>query len=189
MTKVYTKTGDKGETSLVGGSRVLKSDYRIDIYGDVDELNSFIGLLISSVLENKLAIDVETLEIVQNNLFNLGSQLACEVDKRDQYKLPAIDNALTHLLEKKIDLMDEDLQKLKNFILPGGSVPASFAHLARTICRRVERKLVAANCDLNYTLPENGINFINRLSDYLFVYARFINLKLGKPEVLWSPKK
>ncbi len=180
MAKIYTKTGDKGQTALIGGTRISKSNLRIDLYGEVDELNSFIGYLRSYE-------DNELLQIVQNQLFNLGSLLACTIDKRAEYKLPAIDSSLIESLEKSIDKMNEELAELKNFILPTGSKAASVAHLCRTVTRRVERKLVNFSEQLQGEEPESSFEFMNRLSDYFFVLSRYLNKKENISETIWTP--
>ncbi len=181
MAKIYTKTGDKGETSLVSGSRVSKADQRIDLYGEVDELNSFVGFLATVVNEKAL------LEKIQSTLFNLGSQLACEAEKREQFQLPKIPVELVLQLEQAMDQMDQSLKPLKNFILPGGSEAAARAHLCRVIARRVERHLLNYHTLSNEALPENSVTFLNRLSDYFFVLSRYLNHQQGEPEVLWKP--
>ncbi len=180
MVKIYTKTGDKGKTALIGGTRISKSDLRIDLYGEVDELNSFVGYLRSHD-------DNQLLPIIQNQLFNLGSMLACTLDKRSEYKLPPISFTLIDSLEKSIDEMNEDLSELKNFILPTGSKAASVAHLCRTVSRRVERKLVNFSEQLKDEEPENSLILLNRLSDYFFVLSRFLNKKENITEKIWRP--
>lgn len=180
MAKVYTKTGDKGYTGLVSGARVSKGHEQIDLYGEVDELNSHLGYL-NSIAQNDSYYEI--MLAVQNALFDLGSNLACEVEKRLQYKLPQVKSSLIEELESSIDKMDKELQPLKNFILPGGSTDSAYAQICRTVCRRVERKLVRFQDDL----PENSLEFLNRLSDFLFVYARFLNKNSGREEILWRP--
>lgn len=196
MAKIYTKTGDDGTTGLVNGKRVVKFDHRIDLYGDVDELNSFIGLVVSYLtqLDNSTednSSDIEgqilLLKQVQHNLFNLGSQLACELNDRAKYNLPDIDPALVSSVEKNIDKMTEDLGPLRNFILPGGSVISATVHVARTTARRVERKLVEFN-QTTEKAPTSSVILLNRISDYLFVLARYVNKCLGYSEDQWSPK-
>jgi len=179
--KVYTKTGDKGETGLVGGTRVSKSEPRIDLYGEVDELNSVIGLGVSYLDKKQFSKEIRLLQKIQNNLFNLGSQLACEADKREQFKLPQIEVNLIADLEAEIDNMDESLEPLKNFILPGGTQAAAAFHLARTVTRRVERKGVGFN-----EAPSHMHAFLNRLSDYFFVLSRYINKVSGKSDIEWT---
>ncbi|MBL7664153.1 MAG: cob(I)yrinic acid a,c-diamide adenosyltransferase [Bacteriovoracaceae bacterium] len=185
--KIYTKTGDKGKTSLVSGTKISKGDLRIELYGEVDELNSCLGIVLSSIeSKNELKAQFALLSKIQHALFDLGSNLACEADKRAKYKLPTIKTVLITGLEESIDQMQEELPALKNFILPGGALSASFTHLARTVCRRAERKLVnffETNKDESF---ENSIEFLNRLSDFLFVLSRYINLKAGTNEVTWS---
>lgn len=189
MTKIYTKTGDKGLTGLVSGTRISKSDHRIELYGDIDELNSFIGVCSIDLKKNNLMSDYLLILKIQSALFDLGSNLACEANLREKFKLPKLDSALVGLLESAIDRMDSELPKLENFILPGGSSEAAKLHVTRAIARRVERKLVSYGESSNESLPENSIIFINRLSDYLFQLARFINLKLKVSEVSWEPLK
>ncbi|MCB9093173.1 MAG: cob(I)yrinic acid a,c-diamide adenosyltransferase [Halobacteriovoraceae bacterium] len=181
MVKIYTKGGDSGQTSLVSGTRVLKSDSRIDLYGDIDELNSFCGhtLRVIQSFETKVL-----LQKIQNTLFDLGSQLACEAAKRQTYKLPQIKIDLIQEMESSIDQMQSELPKLKNFILPGGSEASSRLHLCRVIARRVERKLV----DFSQVedLPEHALIFLNRLSDYFFVASRYENHLCQEAEILWG---
>ncbi len=185
--KVYTKGGDRGETGLVGGTRVSKSDQRIDLYGEVDELNSWVGVVVSH-LDNKLFInEIESLKTIQNLLFDLGSNLACEAEKRKAFKLPAIKEKSISNIELAIDRLDSECPKLTNFILPGGGAAASFLHLSRTVCRKVERKLIQYQKTTGEELPENSVKFINRLSDFFFVLSRYVNLKMGESEVLWKP--
>jgi cob(I)alamin adenosyltransferase len=182
-TKIYTKTGDKGTTSLVNGDRVPKSHLRLETYGSVDELNSVIGLLRTHLQSYAFHAADEVLKITQNHLFNLGSQLAC-ADAKIAKTLPQISEEHIVELEKEMDAMSKDLPPLKNFILPGGHILASHAHLARTVCRRVER----ACCRLAETdsVPDAGIAYLNRLNDYFFVLARFFNHSLGVEEVIWE---
>lgn len=184
---VYTGGGDKGETSLVSGNRVSKGDHRIHTYGEVDELNSHLGVVLS-LMRSQVVFEEEydTLERIQCSLFDLGSNLACEQEFRDKYKLPQLSRDKVEVLEKVIDRLDSQLPTLKNFILPGGSLIASHLHVARTVCRRIERDLVAYEQQNTELLPENSIVFINRLSDYLFVMARYVNFKLHIEEVLWK---
>lgn len=181
MTKIYTKSGDKGETGTVDGKRLKKSETMIDIYGEVDELNSTIGLIVSALDKNLFKDAIVQIERIQSELFNLGSNLACSLEKRLEYKLPQITSSDVTKLEEAMDLMDKNLSELKNFILPGGHLAASFAHLARSVCRRVERKMVGqmALC------PDFSIQYINRLSDYFFVLARFINASSGNQDKPW----
>lgn len=186
MSKVYTKTGDKGLTGLVSGQRVSKSDFRLETYGEVDHLNSMIGALIQHLNSNKIFNDdSQFLENIQNKLFNLGSLLACPTEERAKFKLTEICEDDVNAIEKRIDLIETELPPLSNFILPGGSLPASYAHLCRTQARNLERLMVKNFKDLN-ELPENSLMFINRLSDYFFDLARVINVKLKVKETIWK---
>jgi cob(I)alamin adenosyltransferase len=178
--KIYTKTGDQGETSLIGGSRVPKSHARLEAYGTVDELNSLTGLLRSHCDEFP-AVDA-TLEVIQHRLFQVGSHLACE-NETIRSQLPKFEASWSELLETKMDEMSESLPPLKNFILPGGSEAACRAHICRTVCRRAERKLFAIG-GLADTEKEIG-RYLNRLSDYFFVLARWFNLRLNVEDVIW----
>lgn len=182
--KVYTKTGDKGKTSLIGGVKVAKTHPRLHAYGTVDELNSLLGLLICEIEEiPELHSLVHQIHRIQNELFNLGSILAC-ANKKLLKNLPQIKPEHTSALEAEIDEMTESLAPLKQFILPGGSRAAAYFHLGRTICRRAERhttSLIAKNPEL---LP--CMIYLNRLSDYLFVGARFANHKLKINDRVWA---
>lgn len=189
MSKIYTKTGDSGTTGLVSGSRISKSDTRIDLYGDVDELNSFIGVISTDVKKIKLDDDYQLIIKIQSALFDLGSNLACEANLRAHYKLPQIHVGLIDMMEKAIDRMDKELPKLKNFVLPGGTGEAAKLHVTRTIARRVERKLIGYSESTKEVLPENSVIFLNRLSDYLFQLARYANFKLNTKEIEWIPFK
>lgn len=186
MAKIYTKTGDKGSSSLVGGTRVSKNDPRLNSYGEVDELNSSLGVLKSFSLNVMDLKDLELINKVQNNLFIVGSYLACESEKTEQFQLPKFDNAIISDLEVRIDELQQQLPTLKNFILPAGGQPASLAHMSRTICRRTERSLVAVQSQ--FEVNESFLVFINRLSDYLFVLARKFNHAQGIAEELWKTK-
>lgn len=184
--KIYTKSGDKGETSLVGGARVRKSHPRLDAYGTLDELSSVIGLLRAHLEHAKtdLKTKVESrLQTVQNNLFNVGSHLACESDELRK-SLPNLNEELLIALETDMDQWEAELPPLKNFILPGGSAVAGFAHLARTICRRAERE--AVKLDMEVPVSPDHIIFLNRLSDWLFLLARKLNSDLGQTDLQWT---
>jgi cob(I)alamin adenosyltransferase len=187
--KVYTKTGDQGETGLVSGNRTLKSDARIDLYGELDELNSRVGLSCSQ-LSNHLEFQhiVGLLHHIQSALFDLGSNLACEVENRARYNLPKISDEFILELELEIDKMDTELPPLKNFILPGGSLEAATIHLCRTNARTVERKLVAYFNLTKEELPQNSIIFLNRVSDYFFILARYVNKVKKVEEINWKPR-
>jgi len=191
MTKkssIYTKSGDKGKTSLVGGKRVSKSDISLALYGELDELSSWIGVVLSEI-EGKEYINNQVLLLkkVQLSLFSLGSNFACEPEKRKTFKLPQLVEEDVLKIEDEINEMDKDLTELKNFILPGGSKLSSFVHVSRTICRRVERTLITYSEKNNNILPDFSNEFINRLSDYLFVFARWANFKEKREEELWIP--
>lgn len=180
--KIYTRKGDKGQTSLLGGSRVSKANARIEAYGTVDELNSSLGLIRDSTKELQ-SMD-HSLVRIQHQLFNIGSVLAAGEGTKMQ--LPEITKDDIDWLEKEMDTMDEELPELRNFILPGGNLTASFCHQARCICRRAERRVVALG-EVD-KVDEIIINYLNRLSDYLFVLARFCTLKLGGQETAWKPR-
>ena len=188
--KIYTKTGDVGETSLFGGRRVLKSELRIDAYGTVDELNSWIGLLRDVEIQQGTK---DLLKEIQDRLFTLCSTLAADPDNA-KLKTPDLHESDIELLEKAIDEMDEVLEPLRNFVLPGGHVYVSYCHLARTVCRRAERLCVALNHSHASDTSSNAneliaIKYLNRLSDYLFSLSRKIAKDLGAEEVNWFPRK
>ncbi len=188
--KIYTRTGDLGETGLVSGNRTLKSDLRIDLYGELDELNSRLGFsasLLASELEFQPVVDF--LHHIQSAIFDLGSNLACEVEHRATYKLPQISDEFVGDIELEIDKLDADLDPLKNFILPGGTSLAASVHLCRTNARTVERKLIHYHDLSREELPLNSIRFLNRLSDYLFVLARFVNKIKKVDEIPWRSRK
>lgn len=188
--KVYTKTGDQGTTGLVSGNRISKSDSRIDLYGELDELNSRVGYS-SSQISSDLQFNqiMSFLHHIQSALFDLGSNLACEVENRQKYNLPQISDEFITEIETEIDRMDSELPPLKNFILPGGSKAASSFHLCRTGARNVERKLVHYHATTKEELPLNSAVFLNRLSDYFFVLARYVNMQLQVEEINWKPRK
>ena len=179
--KIYTKTGDSGETALFGGRRVPKSHLRVDAYGTVDELNAFVGQLRDALAIAHLR---EILFEVQNRLFTLGAQLATSPDKRSP--IPGILPADLQLLESEIDAMDAALPPLKNFVLPGGHPIVSMCHICRTVCRRAERLVVALH--LTEPLDESALQYLNRLSDYFFMLARHLAQVLGAEEVLWKTR-
>lgn len=183
--KIYTKGGDKGKTSLVGGTRLLKSDQRIDLYGDLDELNSFIGSVLSLGSELKRE-DLEILLELQNVLFDLGALMACEVKKREEYSLNNIEPIFIEKIEAAIDIIDQQLEPLKEFIMPRGSELACRLHVARTVSRRVERKLVGFESQFPDETIDNANVLLNRLSDYLFVLARLANKQERESEIKWK---
>ncbi|GAB3929692.1 cob(I)yrinic acid a,c-diamide adenosyltransferase [Larkinella terrae] len=181
--KIYTKTGDKGQTSLIGGRRVSKAHHRIDAYGTVDELNSYIGLVRDQpVNENRR----ERLKEIQDRLFTVGAELATDPEKTVKKPLPAILDSDITVLEKDMDEMDTELPELRAFVLPGGHQSVSFCHLARTVCRRAERLVIA----LNEEEPVDPLvmQYLNRLSDYLFMLSRKMTQELGAEEVAWKPR-
>ena len=182
--KIYTRTGDKGTTRLVDGSCVEKFNPRVEAYGTVDELNSYLGVVRVSVNREAALFSLDTsLEKIQNELFNIGSLLACEKDEVFQM-LPPMREEQIQYLEKEIDLLTSELPELKNFILPAGHEAACHLHVARTLCRRAERRSAEiAMKDDRYSL---SLMYLNRLSDFLFVAARWANLKTNQPEVLWK---
>ncbi len=181
--KVYTKKGDGGTTGLIGGTRILKSSLRIESYGTVDELNSYIGLLRDLV--EKEEMKNQLLE-VQDRLFTLGSHLAADPEK-SKMKLPDIGTEDVENLENWIDEMEGQLEPMRFFVLPGGHSTVSFSHIARCVCRRAERLVV----DLNQTEPVEPIvmKYLNRLSDYIFVLSRKLTLDLNAEEKPWVPRK
>jgi cob(I)alamin adenosyltransferase len=181
--KIYTKTGDQGKTGLIGGTRVSKNHIRIESYGTVDELNSFIGLL-ADYMQDKHSKTI--LREIQDRLFTIGSSLASDPEKNIKMKIPALQDDDINLLEREIDSMEEKLEPMKFFILPGGHVTVSTAHIARCVCRRAERYCVA----LQETEPIEllVLKYLNRLSDYLFVLARYSGHQLGAEEIPWKPR-
>lgn len=182
--KIYTKTGDKGLTTLIGGTKVPKSHLRIESYGTVDELNAHIGFANDLIQHEKTNA---TLREIQDRLFTIGSSLAVDPDKEPSMKIPDLTEADVFLLEVQIDVMNEELPSMKSFILPGGHMAVSSLHVCRCVCRRTERICVF--------LQEEGIfidplviKYINRLSDYLFVASRYIGHILQVPEIPWKPR-
>lgn len=179
--KIYTRTGDRGETSLIGGQRVKKDALRVEAYGTIDELNAAIGASASFINNRDLA---SLLQLIQNELFNIGAELSSLKKLKKDDKLYELNKEKITVLEEAIDLYDSKLPPLRNFILPGGSKTGSLLHLARTICRRAERRLVALA--RKEALNENIVVYINRLSDLLFVLARFLNKREGMEEIPWG---
>ncbi len=180
--KIYTKTGDKGMTSLIGGTKVPKSHPRIEAYGTVDELNSYIGLCRDLLTEQEARA---ILREIQDRLFTIGSSLACDPVKEPKMKIPDLKEEDIVLLEKEMDRMNETVPAMKSFILPGGHVSVSHLHIARCICRRAERCCVRLEEDPHETLI---IKYLNRLSDYLFVLSRYIAHKENAEEIPWKPR-
>ena len=184
--KIYTKTGDKGQTSLFGGKRLPKNHIRIEAYGTVDELNSFIGLARSYIDNNQLNEIDHTLALIQNDLFDLGADLCIPDSDKSDGSLKIISSYVNNL-EKEIDSLNKDLNPLKSFILPGGTKIAAYLHVARTIARRCEREMIELNQTEGESISDEAIQYINRLSDFLFVIARYANLKLNFDDILWVP--
>jgi cob(I)alamin adenosyltransferase len=197
--KVYTKTGDKGETALLSGKRVLKTHPRIAVYGELDSLNSSIGMILSLLDAHKInkeesaqLAQIEILQSCQNEIFNLGSHLSCDKNSFLS-KLAALNQKIVLDLEKQIDLMDEALPELKNFILPGGHLSAAQAHVSRTLTRTCERNVIhlqqMAKSDETLEIQEDlflhAIIFLNRFSDYLFTLSRFLNHISDSQETPW----
>ena len=181
--KVYTKTGDKGKTSLIGGTRVAKNDVRLEAYGTVDELNSHIGLLRSYVQEDNLE---EILIDIQNQLFKIGSHLAVDIsvsEMRPEFKL---DDVRIELLEEEMDRLEDSLSPLTGFILPGGHQATAVCHIARTVCRRAERRVIDIR-DV-HEIDSWIVRYLNRLSDFLFVLSRHLTNYFGADEIQWDSK-
>jgi cob(I)alamin adenosyltransferase len=197
INRVYTRTGDRGDTGLVGGRRVGKDDPRIDCYGTVDELNATIGLArlhcqsspqspAGTEGQPSLAELDSILARVQNELFNLGSLLSTRAEDLRPTQ-PVVSQRHVEALEHEIDRYNEDLPELRSFVLPGGGSLGAYLHLCRTVCRRTERLAVALS--RRETVPDVAIHYLNRLSDALFVWARFAAKATAQPEVLWQPEK
>lgn len=182
--KIYTKTGDLGKTSLIGGTKVPKSHIRIETYGTVDELNAYIGLVNDHISDINLK---QTLKEIQDRLFTIGSSLACDPDKEPLMKMPDLKEEDILLLEKEIDAMNDALPPMKFFVLPGGHVAVSTTHVARCVCRRAERLCVNMQEHELFVDPL-VIKYLNRLSDYLFVLSRYIGHLLQVPEIPWKPR-
>jgi cob(I)alamin adenosyltransferase len=186
LNRIYTKTGDAGETSLVGGQRVAKDSPRLECYGTVDELNCFVGAAAATAREAGLAELGSILERIQHELFNLGSILATEPADVGP-KQPRITAEEVRQLETEMDRMNEALPALRSFVLPGGSRLNAELHICRTVCRRAERAVVALR--RTEVVDPVDIHYLNRLSDAFFVYSRWASQKLGVPETLWQPNQ
>ena len=188
--KIYTKTGDTGTTALFGGTRVKKYNLRIESYGNVDELNSYIGLIKDQEVSTSIK---DSLLNIQNELFTLGAMLATPPEKetlkngKERLNIPKIDEASILFLEEEIDKMDLELPQMTHFILPGGHQSVSFCHIARCICRRAERLVVELNDQENINI--DILKYLNRLSDYLFTLARKLSKDLSVEEIKWIPTK
>lgn len=181
--KIYTKTGDKGTTMLLGGTRVPKHHVKIDAYGEVDSLNSYIGMLLDTAPEKS---QLPLLEAVQNQLFTIGSYLSL-VEGNDKVKMPPLEEKWITSLEENIDAMEKELPPLQNFVLPGGSIASSHAHIARCACRKAER-CVSHLAELE-SINVLVLPYLNRLSDYLFVLSRYWIQAVGAAERPWIPNK
>ena len=182
--KIYTKAGDAGKTSLIGGTKVSKSHLRIETYGTTDELNSYIGL-VGDLLTDEHSKAI--LKEIQDRLFTIGSSLACDPHKEPLMKIPDLKETDVELLEKEMDKMNESLPQMKFFILPGGHPAVSTTHVARCVCRRAERLCVNMQEHELFVDPL-VIKYINRLSDYLFVLSRYAGQLLKAEEVAWRPR-
>lgn len=181
ITKVYTRRGDKGMTDLVGGVRISKTDIRLEAYGTIDELNAQLGLLVAMTDDEQVRGELIR---VQNNLFNVGTHLATDQSKTPLYASARLPEGETAFLEQRIDQMNELLPQPQGFILPGGSTAAAQCHVCRTVCRRAERRIDALA--EKATVGQDIIEYVNRLSDYLFVLAKIINFNTGQKEILWQ---
>ena len=182
--KIYTKTGDKGTTSLIGGTKVPKSHLRIEAYGTVDELNSYIGLckdLLTDEQAKKILLEV------QDRLFTIGASLACDPIKAPKMRIPDLKETDVELLEKEMDRMNETTSPMKSFILPGGHTTLSQLHIARCICRRAERCSVRLELE-SLEVEAIIIKYLNRLSDYLFVLSRYTGHQMKVEEIPWKPR-
>ena len=182
--KIYTKTGDKGTTSLIGGTKVLKSHHRIEAYGTVDELNSYLGLIRDLTQDDH---SLRVLTDVQDRLFTIGSSLACDPIKEPKMRLPDLHATDIEVLENEIDRMNEVLAPMKHFIIPGGHPSVSHIHIARCVCRRAERACVRLELE-SLEVDPLVLQYLNRLSDYLFVLARYAGHQLSVPEIPWKPR-
>lgn len=178
---VYTKTGDKGTTSLVGGTRVLKTHARLEAYGTVDELNAQLGLLVTCLNDSK---DKNIVLNIQNRLFTIGSHLATDQEKKSLCEASTITPEHIAELENQIDMMDEVLPPLRAFVIPGGSYGAAICHVCRTVCRRAERRILSLS--ETYKISAEVLSYMNRLSDFLFVLSRRINVAERTDEIFWD---
>ena len=181
ITKVYTRTGDKGQTSIIGGFRVSKASERLEAYGTVDELSSHLGLLAALLPEGD---DRNMIIRIQNNLFNVCTNLATDQSKTQLYDSAKLPEGEIELLEQEVDRMMKLLPERQGFILPGGTQAAAQAHVCRTVCRRAERRIVTLSEVAQ--ISQETLQYVNRLSDYLFVLAKIINFNEGKSEIVWQ---
>ena len=181
--KLYTKTGDNGETGLIGGTRVLKNDVRLEAYGSVDELNSFIGMLSTYSIRPD---DLTFLHTIQNNLFRIGANLATDTTKTALNPESVVNSETIEQIEKEIDRLDATLPPLDSFILPGGSQSGALSHICRTISRRTERRLFDMN--IIHSVDIQILIYFNRLSDYFFALSRYLTLDSGAEEIYWKTR-
>jgi cob(I)alamin adenosyltransferase len=179
--KIYTGTGDHGKTGLFSGERVAKNDSRVEAYGEIDELSSVLGVVAALLTSSEMTDEIHR---IQSDLLIAGALLATRPDSQIYDKLDKIDDMKIGFLESAIDRMEEKLSPLKSFILPGGSVSAAYAHIARTVCRRCERRIIALPITPDL---RNVMIYINRLSDYLFVFARYCNHLQNISDIAWKP--
>ncbi|MEI6555363.1 MAG: cob(I)yrinic acid a,c-diamide adenosyltransferase [Paludibacter sp.] len=179
--KLYTKTGDNGETGLIGGTRVPKNDVRLEAYGTVDELNTFIGLLTTCEIPNE---DLSFIRTIQRNLFNVGANLATDREKVELNPDSIIKSENIEQIEQEIDRITANLPELQNFILPGGSKSGALCHVCRTISRRAERRLFEMN--VLYRVDKQTLIYLNRLSDYFFALSRYFTRLSGVEEICWK---
>lgn len=179
--KIYTGTGDHGKTGLFSGERVAKNDSRVEAYGEIDELSSVLGVVAASLNSSEMTDEIHR---IQSDLLIAGALLATRADSQIYEKLDKIDDMKIRFLESAIDRMEEKLSPLKSFILPGGSMAAAHAHIARTVCRRCERRIIGLPITPDL---RNVMIYINRLSDYLFVFARYCNHLNGVSDIAWKP--
>tara|TARA_Y100001934_G_scaffold204237_1_gene241089 strand:- start:122 stop:742 length:621 start_codon:yes stop_codon:yes gene_type:complete len=190
ITKVYTKTGDKGKTSLIGGESVSKHDSRVEAYGDIEELNVLIGLVVNNLKKHSkiasFANLIKRLVSIQNELFNLGTMLA-SIGSSGLENMPKIDSNDIEIIEQDIDRLNQNLEALKSFTLPGGDETVLSIHLSRVVCRRVERRVSRLLEETSQCI--DALKYLNRLSDYLFVLGRHVSKELDLEEQLWSPNQ
>jgi len=180
--KIYTRTGDKGQTSLIGGTRVSKTHVRIEAYGTVDELNAWLGMLRDQEACHKHA---DAIKNIQEKLFTIGSNLALE--EKGKFDIPEIEESHIEFLESMIDTLEVGLPEMRNFVLPGGHTSVSTCHVARTVCRRAERQVI--RLEMETEIDQLIVKYLNRLSDLLFIFSRRIAFDEGAEETPWQPKK
>ncbi len=185
---LYTRTGDLGTTSLVSGDRVIKSHPRLEAYGTIDELNAWIGVLVTDpdMPQSQTAI----LLTIQHRLFDLGAYLATPTPSEGEMpQIPSLGHSAISRIERVIDELDDAVPPLNRFVLPGGTRLSAWIHVARTVCRRAERHMVALNAMADTYVDPNAIRYVNRLSDYLFVLSRYVNYRSGTPETFWEKEQ